>query len=197
MLTKVFQYYRSLSTVDFCRKIIFYFITIGKRNILKSLRAGYYFKNRRVILGKNVRISGLPYNIAVGENTEFYDNCVFEFGDKCRTSIGKHVTFSYGVVFCCRHEITIGNDVQVGEYTSIRDSTHDYTIRHRPMKYAEDLSSPVKIGSDVWIGRGCIILPGSVIEDGVVVGANSVVKGTLRHNGIYAGSPAVFLKSRT
>jgi len=45
-----------------------------------------------------------------------------------------------------------------------------------------DKSEKIMIGSNVWIGRGSIILPGSVIEDGVIIGAHSVVKGHLKAN---------------
>ena len=64
------------------------------------------------------------------------------------------------------------------------------------MKYATDQSEPVVIGNDVWIGRGCLIMPGSVIEEGVVVAAHSVVKGRLLKDGIYGGKSATFIKSR-
>jgi carbonic anhydrase/acetyltransferase-like protein (isoleucine patch superfamily) len=37
-------------------------------------------------------------------------------------------------------------------------------------------------------------LPGTVIEDGVIVGANSVVKGHLQAYGVFAGSPARFMR---
>jgi acetyltransferase-like isoleucine patch superfamily enzyme len=32
-------------------------------------------------------------------------------------------------------------------------------------------------------------MPGAIIEYGVVVGANSIVKGVLKTNNIYAGNP--------
>jgi acetyltransferase-like isoleucine patch superfamily enzyme len=104
--------------------------------------------------------------------------------------------FSYGTLICCAGRIEIGDDVQIGEYCSIRDSTHSYEISGKPMKYNPDIILSVTIGNDVWIGRGCMIMPGSVIEDGVVVGANSVVRGVLKRDSIYAGSPARFIKSR-
>ncbi len=84
----------------------------------------------------------------------------------------------------------------IGEYSSIRDTTHQHNIMDIPMMFAEDISTPVNIGNNVWIGRGCLILPGTVIEEGVVIAANSVVKGTLSSNSIYGGNPAKFIKKR-
>ena len=36
---------------------------------------------------------------------------------------------------------------------------------------------PVKIGNNVWIGENAVILAGSRIGDGCIIGANSVIKG--------------------
>ena len=51
------------------------------------------------------------------------------------------------------------------------------TIRATPRRGASGLEfgRPVRIGSDVWIGGGAIILPGVTIGDGAVIGAGSVV----------------------
>ena len=56
---------------------------------------------------------------------------------------------------------------------------------------------PVKIGNRVTIGADTMVLPGSVIEDNVIIGANSVVPkdAHLEGNAIYAGIPAKKLKS--
>lgn len=49
--------------------------------------------------------------------------------------------------------------------------------------------------NNVWIGRVSILLPGTVIGNNVVVGANSVVSGILKSNSLYAGSPVRYIKS--
>jgi acetyltransferase-like isoleucine patch superfamily enzyme len=190
-------YYLKLGGYDFCRKVI---SVMGRKLQWKPFRkakAFFYFKTWGITIGRNVRIHGLPFNITVGRRTIFYDNCVFEFGHASEVNIGSEVVFSYGVVFCCRHKITIGNDVQIGEYSSVRDSTHRHDQMDKPMKFSSDIELPIVISNDVWIGRGCLILPGTVIEEGVVVAANSVVKGLLEKNGIYGGNPAKFIKHRT
>jgi acetyltransferase-like isoleucine patch superfamily enzyme len=197
MFSKITWYYSRLSKIDFLRKVIIViFYYFGKLNFYRPLRALYYFKTASIKLGKNLRIHGLAFDINVGAKTYFYDNCVFEFGQMSQVKIGSNVVFSYGVILSCRKQITIGHDVQVGEYSSIRDTTHRYDVIDKPMKYSPDISEPIWIGNDVWIGRRCLILPGSVIEDGVVVAANSIVKGKLEKNGIYGGIPAKFIKAR-
>lgn len=41
----------------------------------------------------------------------------------------------------------------------------------------------------VFIGANCVILPGSIIHENVVIGAGSVVKGEIEENSVYAGLP--------
>jgi maltose O-acetyltransferase len=53
---------------------------------------------------------------------------------------------------------------------------------------------PIKIGNNVWIGKNCLIFPGSKIEDNVVIGANSIVKGNCEANSLYVGNPAYLKK---
>lgn len=50
------------------------------------------------------------------------------------------------------------------------------------------------IGERVWIGENVTILPGACIGNGVVIGANSVVRGEIPNNVIIAGVPAKIVK---
>jgi acetyltransferase-like isoleucine patch superfamily enzyme len=56
-------------------------------------------------------------------------------------------------------------------------------------------SSAVTIGSNVFIGARAIILKGTHIGDGAVVGAGSVVTGDVPANRIVAGNPARLVDS--
>lgn len=53
----------------------------------------------------------------------------------------------------------------------------------------------VIIGKNVYIGAGTIILPGTTIGDNTIVAAGSVVKGILKKNSVYVGSPARYLET--
>jgi galactoside O-acetyltransferase len=55
----------------------------------------------------------------------------------------------------------------------------------------------VLLGKHVIIGSGAVILPGSILEEGVALGALSLVNGRCRDFGIYAGQPARRLKERS
>ena len=53
-----------------------------------------------------------------------------------------------------------------------------------------------KIGNDVWIGNGAIIMSGIKIGNGAVIGAGSIVTKDVGDYCIVAGNPAKFIKHR-
>ena len=48
----------------------------------------------------------------------------------------------------------------------------------------------MRIGNDVWIGGGAIILPGITIGDGAIIGAGSVVTRDVGAGVTVTGNPA-------
>lgn len=48
----------------------------------------------------------------------------------------------------------------------------------------------VRIGNNVFLGAGTIVLPGVRIDDNTIVGAGSVVSCSLIGGGVYVGNPA-------
>lgn len=54
----------------------------------------------------------------------------------------------------------------------------------------------VTIGNDVWIGTEALILSGSKIGDGAVVGARTVVSGEVAPYAVVAGNPMRFVRWR-
>jgi len=52
------------------------------------------------------------------------------------------------------------------------------------------------IGHDVWTGHGAMIMPGARIGNGVIVGAGSVVRGTVPDFAVVIGNPARVVRMR-
>lgn len=75
--------------------------------------------------------------------------------------------------------------------------THDggvHVLRNIYSEYKDiDSFEKIKIGNNVFIGYGAIILPGTIIEDNVIVGAGSIARGILKSNSVYAGIPVKFI----
>lgn len=108
-------------------------------------------------------------------------------------TIGKHSHLGANCfVNVVKGSVTIGDHVAVGPSTQIIA----YSNHYEPGKLVSDIrtQADITIGNNVFIGANSVVLPGTVIEDHVVVGANSLVKGTLRTKNIYAGSPLRLIK---
>ncbi len=86
--------------------------------------------------------------------------------------------------------IEIGDNVEITAKAVILTHGYDWCVFHN--KYGEVLGSAgkVKISNNVFIGLGTTILPGTEIGENVIIGAGSVVKGTLEADSVYAGVPA-------
>lgn len=54
----------------------------------------------------------------------------------------------------------------------------------------------IVIGSNVWLGRECVIMPGVKIGDGAIVAAYSVVTKDVEPYSVVGGNPAHFIKKR-
>jgi acetyltransferase-like isoleucine patch superfamily enzyme len=104
------------------------------------------------------------------------------------------------------YPIEIGNFCSIARSVSIQEYNHNakkissfFMMRNF---FREDLQSDITsnggiyIGNDAWIGAQTIILSGSHISDGCVIGANSVVTGHLPPYSICVGSPARVIKYR-
>lgn len=81
--------------------------------------------------------------------------------------------------------ITIGNDVTIS--TGVKLLAHDASTLLTKSHIKVGI---VRIGNNVFIGAGTVVLCDTRIGDNVVIGANSVVTHDLPSNGVYAGNPA-------
>ncbi len=101
--------------------------------------------------------------------------------------IGVDCQFQFEVVLDFSHYwlIDVGDRVTLAPRVHVL--AHDASTK-RSLGYTR--IGAVKIGNDVFVGAGTIILPGAKIGDKCIIGAGSVVTGTLEPGGVYAGNPA-------
>ncbi len=106
------------------------------------------------------------------------------------------------------------NSITIGNYSSIADGCicdggfgHNtkfvatYPFNQKLNNCAHLVGHPVcrgdiRIGSDVWIGEGCLIMSGVTIGDGAVIGARSIVTKDIPPYTIVVGSPAKMTRKR-
>lgn len=132
-------------------------------------------------------------NIFIGNDCQIGDSVYFSTGRTSQILIGNNCSFNTGCHLIANQSITIGNNVAVGEYVSIRDQEHLFNVKTGVVGQGYKVQ-PVFIGDNVWIGRGVYIGPGTIIESGSIIGANSVVHGIFPANVLIAGTPALIKK---
>lgn len=91
--------------------------------------------------------------------------------------------FNQGCLITSMKNIVIGDNCLFGPNVVIVDHDHDYSYldNKRGCYY---LKEDVIIGNNVWVGANATILRGSIIEDGAVIGAGTIVKGIVKKNTI-------------
>lgn len=124
------------------------------------------------------------------------------FGHGSRISIGKNGRVVFGKTFvnsaqmslCCVDRITFGTGV-VSSWDTLVMDTDWHEIKNTETGTVSPCAKPVVIGDNVWLCTRSVVLKGSCISNGCIVGANSLVtKKFDEENCVIAGNPAVICK---
>ena len=105
-------------------------------------------------------------------------------------TIGNRCLIGKGTGIVGHFSIEIGDDVWTGHNVYITDQNHGYEDISRPISVQTMPEKAVRIGNGSWLGYGTVVLPGADIGEHVVIGANSVVTGTIPSFSVAVGSPA-------
>lgn len=84
-------------------------------------------------------------------------------------------------------------------YRNPNDQNDHFEYKFTPMAPKEEqslISSPVYIGNSCAIGLNCVILPGSIVNDGTWVGVSSYVNGEIDGDSVYGVEKAKFVKKK-
>lgn len=167
-------------------------VKYGKRLLLKGVPIIINKKNAKMQIGKNVTIKSSFLSNLVG----LYSRTIIVTRTKdANVTIGNNVGIS-GATIYARKSIEIGDNTLIGGNTKILDNDfHPLEIEARNEDMKEKiLTRPIKIGKNCFIGCNSIILKGTELGDGCIVGAGAVVSGKFEPNCVIAGNPAVVIK---
>ena len=90
--------------------------------------------------------------------------------------------------------ITLGENVHITD--GVKFITHDGgTLLYRKQIPDLEITKPIVIGNDVYIGNNVILLPGVTIGNNVVIGAGAVVTKDIPDNSLVVGVPARVIKT--
>ena len=172
---------------------------------LRLARARVRLARRR----SDVRLHGMSF---LGRDVEFTASrgsgrlivgpwCWIGDGVALRSHVGR-VTIGAKSVIGGGTTINSYLDVTIGEGALFADDVHITDFDHRtdrvdlPIKDQGIVASSVRIGPDVWLGRGVTVLRGVDIGRGSVVGAHSVVTRDIPPYSVAVGAPARVVRSR-
>jgi dTDP-4-amino-4,6-dideoxy-D-glucose acyltransferase len=154
----------------------------------------------RVRISRKASIYGWE-KLSVGNDVRIDDFCVISVG-RGRLIIGSYVHIAVFSLMIGRGAITISDFCNLSSRVSIYSSSDDYsgnwmTNPTVPTEYTRVTHEDVFLGKHVIIGSGSVVLPGVAIEDGVAVGALSLVKSRCEAFGMYVGTPAKRVRERS
>jgi maltose O-acetyltransferase len=102
--------------------------------------------------------------------------------------LGDGVFLNFNCVILDVTEVVIGEKTQIGPGVQILTADHPRDPRER--ESGLELGRPIRIGRNVWIGAGAIILPGVTVGDDALIGAGSVVTREVPAGATVVGNPA-------
>ncbi len=130
----------------------------------------------------------------IGKNCFIAENAVI-IGD---VTIGDDCSIWYGVVL--RGDV---NTIKIGNRVNIQDNASVHTLYQRSVTIIGDDVSVghnavvhgAKVGNDVLVGMGAILMDNAEIPDGTIIAAGAVVPSNqVLEPGVYAGVPVKRIK---
>ncbi len=111
--------------------------------------------------------------------------------DPWKIQIGKGTIVNEYAFLDGRGGLKIGDGTSIAMWAVLYSSSH-----YADSGSFEYYTKPTVIGNSCWICARSILLPGSVVNDRVIISANCVFKGEAETAGIYGGSPCQYIRER-
>jgi putative colanic acid biosynthesis acetyltransferase WcaF len=108
-----------------------------------------------------------------------------------RLSIGDHCWIGESVWIDNLEYVNIGNNVCLSQGAMLLTGNHDYTISNFPYR-----SKGITIEDGVWIGAKSVVCPGVICKSHSILTVNSVASKVMEDYTIYSGNPATPLRER-
>ena len=105
--------------------------------------------------------------------------------------IGRNAVVNSGCVIYSGHGVVLGANSRIAANSTLVGAEHEY--RDRSKTIWEQRFTPsrggILIEEDVWVGTQCVLLDGSILRKGCVVGAHSLVRTELEAYSVNVGIP--------
>lgn len=182
----------------------------------RSVPPGGFISNEAVLvfpehiaLGKDVMLlsgarlicAGMPPylepagRIEIGQGSIVREGAfLHSYGGQIR--IGKNYIINPYCLIQGNGGVQIGDNSLIAGHVCMYSANHVFSDPHKLIRQQGETRKGIRIGSDVWVGGGAIILDGVTIGDGAVIAAGAVVNRDVAPGAIVAGVPARVVRSR-
>ena len=149
-------------------------VEIGERSWLYSSYSMLHSRSRR------------PAAVRIGPDSGVYNGTHFELGPEGEVEIGRFCTV-VGAIIRTNARVRIGDYSFVAHEVVIADSAFATPPTGAPEPTG---GRGIEIGANAWIGTRAVLLDGARIGDDAIVGAGSVVTGSVPAGATAVGVPA-------
>ena len=123
-------------------------------------------------------------NVEIGKNFKLEENAKVRVIDGGSLFVGKNCFINCNTYMTVMGTTIIGDNCSFGPNVLIFDHDHDFRVAEG-LKSGKMKLGTIKIGNNVWVGGGSIILRDSEIGDNSVIAAGSIVKGKILSNTLF------------
>jgi acetyltransferase-like isoleucine patch superfamily enzyme len=133
--------------------------------------------------------------LTIGEGTKLEPGCWITMAPEATIAIGRGCFLNRETMLAAHERIEIGDHVMFANHCFVGDADHKFDDPSLPITWQGFTPrGAVRIGDNVWLGKGTVVRGGTQIGDRCVIGANSVVTRDLPDATIAAGVPAKVLR---
>ena len=183
----VLSLFCGLRKVLWCEPLLRAYCRSSGRNLEMSEFVPYITGQGDLYIGDRVRIGG---KLNLSFNSRYHKHPAIR--------IGNDVFLGHNTSIVAAQEVTVGDRCYLASETKIWDiDGHpiDAEKRKKGLPPAANQIKPVRIGSNVWIGHGVLILKGVTVGENSIIGAGSVVTRDIPADSVAAGNPAKVVRS--
>lgn len=164
----------------YAKYLSFFYVSFSvDKNVIIDYRCEVYQKN----------------NISIGKKSILYKYVTIYKDKQGQFSIGdgSHIA-PYGYFLVADQKVIIGNNVAIAKNCAFFCSTNSIPENQSILFKDSYERGDITLGNNIFMGANCVVLPGTVIEDNVVIATNSTVKGYLEEGYLYGGNPVKKIK---
>lgn len=165
----------------------------GYKNIKSDTVLQIGLGNAKFVHKYDVTLLNISGSLFFKGNHTIGRGCRFDIAKNAIVIIGRNGYINANSTFIIKHKLTIGNSCVISWNCQILDEDfHEISYSGKILK-----SNDVSIGNHVWVGCDVKIYKGTIIPDGCVIAAGSMVRGIFTDaNTLIGGNPAKVIKQK-